>query len=63
MVIVTGGTITMIHSPDGYISAKGLKDRLKMINNFHDPALAAELNLGPDWLITGETPFEKRVAY
>jgi len=53
----------MVHSPNGYVSAKGLKDRLKVINNFHDPKLAEKLNLGKDWLITDETPFDKRIAY
>jgi L-asparaginase/Glu-tRNA(Gln) amidotransferase subunit D len=30
LVIVTGGTITMVNTENGYVSVTGLADRLKM---------------------------------
>ena len=44
LVIVTGGTLSMVHTEMGYMTDKGLYKRLKAINCFHNQQRAEELS-------------------
>jgi hypothetical protein len=63
LLIVTGGTLCMVHSDDGYVPSFGLAQRLKKYDKFYDEEKAAELNLAEDTLITPVTPFKKRIRF
>ena len=63
LVLVTGGTLTMVQSENGYVASKGLADRLKIYKQFYDEEKAKELELGPDTLITPVTPYGKRIKF
>ena len=39
LVIVTGGTLTMVSTKNGYQPQKGLAERLKKYKTFYDPAI------------------------
>lgn len=45
LLIVTGGTLCMVQSDNGYVPCFGLADRLKKYDKFYDGAKAAELGL------------------
>ena len=47
LVIVTGGTITMVNTPDGYVSVTGLGERLKLNVALYDSEHAKDINLDP----------------
>jgi lysophospholipase len=63
LVIATGGTITMVQSENGYVSSKGLANRLKRYDQFYDIEKAKELGLKEDTLITPVTPYGKRIRF
>jgi hypothetical protein len=53
----------MVKSENGYICAKGLANRLKMIDKFYDADKARELGLDDNTLITPVTPYKKRIRF
>lgn len=63
LLISTGGTFCMVKTPKGYMVQRGLAERLKKFHSFHDPEYAATLKLGPDTLVTPETPYHKRIKF
>jgi hypothetical protein len=63
LVIVTGGTFTMVHTPNGYVAAPGLADRLRRNIVLSDTKHAKSINLERNWLVTPVTQFQKRIKY
>lgn len=63
LLIVTGGTLCMINTDHGYVSAPGLADRLKQMQIFYDREHAEKVGLDSDWLVTPQTPFKKRIRF
>jgi hypothetical protein len=63
LVIVTGGTLSMVHTEMGYDVAPDLYKRLKNVHCLHDHEKAAELNLDEDCLITPLTPYKNYIKY
>lgn len=63
LLIVTGGTLCMVQSENGYIPSKGLADRLKTYKCFHDHEHAKTLELDDNTLITPPSPFKNRVQF
>ena len=61
LLIVTGGTLCMINTENGYVAAPGLAERLKRNEIFYDKQHADQLGLDSSWLVTPETPFGKRI--
>jgi 60kDa lysophospholipase len=61
LVIVTGGTLSMVQTEMGYMVAKDIHLRLKKIHCFHDEKKAQELDLDERTLITPVTPYKNRV--
>lgn len=55
LVIVTGGTLTMVNTDHGYVSVPGLATRLKNNESFYDKKHAEEIQLPEDWLVTPPT--------
>ena len=47
LVIVTGGTICMVQSENGYVAAKGLGNRLKSLNVFYDKEFCEANKIDP----------------
>ncbi len=47
LVIVTGGTITMVNTANGYVAETGLSERLKLNIALYDSQHANEINLDP----------------
>lgn len=62
-MLVTGGTLTMVHSENGYVASRGLANRLKDYRMFYDADKAKELGLRDDTLITPVTPYGKRIQF
>ena len=63
LLIVTGGTLCMINTENGYVAAPGLAERLKRNEIFYDKQHADQLGLDSSWLVTPETPFGKRIRF
>jgi len=63
LLIVTGGTLCMVNTPNGYVAAPGLAGRLKKNEIFFDKEHAEQMGLDPSWLVTPETPFGKRIRF
>jgi hypothetical protein len=63
LVIVTGGTLTMINTDHGYVSLPGLAKRLKTNEAFYDSAHAKEIDLADDWLVTPPTVYRTRIKF
>ena len=63
LIICTGGTFCMVKTPKGYMTQKGLQERLKKYHNFYDQDYAKKENLKEDILVTPETPYHKRVQF
>jgi lysophospholipase len=63
LLIVTGGTLCMVQSENGYVPCFGLADRLKKYDKFYDGEKATELGLPSDTLITPVTPYKKRIRF
>lgn len=63
LVIVTGGTLSMVQTEMGYMVAKDMHLRLKKIHCFHDEKKAQELDLDERTLITPVTPYKNRVQF
>lgn len=53
----------MVRSENGYVSAKGLANRLKAYEQFYDSKKARDLNLPDDTLITPVTAYGKRIRF
>jgi len=65
LIIVTGGTLTMVASDQGYAPARGLGQRLKNHATFNDKAFCKEIGLADDSevSITPESPFGQRIRF
>lgn len=63
LLIVTGGTLCMVSSDDGYVTSKGLGNRLKKIHTFYDREFCEENSVEDEWLVTPLTPHGKRIRY
>lgn len=63
LLIVTGGTLCMVHSDHGYVTAHGLGDRLKKNQIFYDADFCKENNVEEDWLVTPPTPYKHRIRF
>lgn len=65
LLIVTGGTLTMVHSQHGYVAARGLAGRLKKNVTLHDEEYASRRRsaAGDDWLVTPVSSFGKHIRY
>jgi len=65
LVIVTGGTLTMVQTDKGYQPEKGLAKRLKRNRTFYDAEYikSHEVELDEDVLITPESPFDSRIRF
>jgi len=53
----------MVNTPNGYMAAPGLAERLKKNEIFYDKNHAEQVNLDQNWLVTPETPFGKRIRF
>ena len=65
LVIVTGGTLTMVQSEQGYVPAKGLADRLRVIKTFNDLEFRRKRGIpdSDEVLITPISPFNSRIRF
>jgi lysophospholipase len=63
LVICTGGTLTMVHTPKGYMSQKGFVNRLKIYSNLYDKEFSEQMRCESNECITPVTPFDKRIFY
>lgn len=63
LVIVTGGTLCMVNTPNGYQPVPGLAQRLKESNTFYDKEVSEEMKAGENTLITPLSPFNTRVRF
>jgi len=67
LVICTGGTLTMEKTDNGYVTQRGIGDRLKSNRIFYDEAYVATKREKGDWeegnLITPMTPFNNRIQF
>ena len=63
LVIVTGGTICMVQTDDGYMVDRGLANRLRDNKIFYDGEYCKANNLDEDWLVTPVTPFKGRIRF
>jgi lysophospholipase len=63
LVIVTGGTLTMVNTDQGYVSRAGLAQRLKKQIVFYDKEHAKAVGLEDDWLVTPCTLYGKRIKF
>ena len=63
LVICTGGTLTMVHTPKGYVAQKGFVNRLKVYSNLYDKEFSDAMNCKSNECITPVTPFDQRVFY
>lgn len=64
LVIITGGTFTMVQSEFGYVAASGLASRLRENVTLHDKKYAEQHPLeSDDWCVTPLTAFKKHIRY
>lgn len=63
LLIVSGGTLTMINTDHGYVAAPGLAERLKTHSSLYDRQHAEEIGLEEDWLVTPPTMYKSRIKY
>lgn len=63
LVICTGGTLTMVHTPRGYMAQKGIINRLKVYSNLYDKEYSESIKAGQDEGITPVTPFDTRILF
>ena len=55
LLIVSGGTLTMVNTDHGYVAAPGLANRLKTHSSLYDAQHAQEIDLDEDTLVTPPT--------
>lgn len=63
LLIVSGGTLTMVNTDHGYVAAPGLADRLKTHSSLYDAQHAKEIDLDDDTLVTPPTMYKSRIRY
>jgi lysophospholipase len=63
LLIVTGGTLCMVQTANGYAPMKGLANRLKQSHEFYDKQFADSINLPSEWLVTPVTPLQQRIRF
>ena len=63
LVIITGGTLTMVNTPNGYEPAAGLAGRLKAYKTFYDRELSEREQCDEHTLITPMSPFNSRIRF
>ena len=63
LVIVTGGTLTMVSTDHGYQPLKGLAERLKAYKTFYDREICEQEGVDDDTLITPVGPFGTRIRF
>ena len=63
LVIVTGGTLTMVHTENGYQPSQGLANRLKEYGTFYDREFCKKMGTDDDTLITPLSPFGSRIRF
>ena len=63
LVIVTGGTLTMVDTDHGYQPVKGLAERLKANRTFYDREVSQHHKCGTNTLITPMSPFKTRIRF
>ena len=63
LLIVTGGTLCMVQTANGYAPMKGLANRLKQSHEFYDKEFANSINLSSEWLVTPVTPLKQRIRF
>ena len=63
LVIVTGGTLCMVESENGYQPVKGLASRLKRSRTFYDKEVSLAQGCDDDTLITPMSPFHTRIRF
>ena len=63
LLIVTGGTFCMVQTPDGYVPAKGLANRLKDFKTFYDKEESLRLGVDEDTLVTPPSAYKTRIRF
>ena len=63
LLIVTGGTLCMVNTDDGYMPVLGLHERLKESKVFYDEDFCKENQIDDEWLVTPMTPYKSRIRY
>ena len=63
LLIITGGTLCMVQTDNGYAPMKGLANRLKQSHEFYDSEFAKSINLPDEWLVTPVTPLQQRIRF
>ena len=53
----------MVQTPDGYIPAKGLANRLKAFKTFYDEEESKRLGVDDDTLVTPKTAYKTRIRF
>ena len=62
-MIVTGGTLTMVDTDQGYKPLAGLAQRLKAYKVFYDKECSEREGVDENTLITPLTPFNTRIRF
>jgi hypothetical protein len=55
--------MSMVHTEHGYMTEKGLHNRLKKIHMFYDKEKAKQLNLDERTLVTPITPYKNAIRF
>ena len=63
LVIVTGGTLCMVETKNGYAPIRGLASRLKNYTTFYDREKSVSEGVGEDTLITPLSHFKTRIKF
>ena len=63
LLIVTGGTLSMVKTERGYEPKKGLAKRLKEYKAFYDEAESERLKVDEDTLVTPPTAYRSRIRF
>ena len=63
LVIITGGTLCMVNTDQGYQPASGLANRLKSYKTFYDREVSEREGCDEHTLITPISPFDSRIRF
>ena len=63
LLIVTGGTLCMVQTKDGYQPAKNLAQRLKAYKTFYDAEECKKLGVDEETLVTPPTAYHNRIRF
>ena len=63
LVIITGGTLTMTNTPNGFVPQDGLAGRLKAYKTFYDKEVSEREGCDENTLITPMSPFNSRIRF